>query len=155
MSIQYLKQSRYQLSSVVFGVSCQQFSTTISNRIGREREIVGLASGESSRACESHEICGHYVAVGDLVKFKAVVLEEGGVDTKIKEVKIRDGSESCHIGLLSRTIVHGSQKEQVTNKFGQVLELYKSSNEMTKKRKNAWLCGVASFRLLDDIQHME
>jgi hypothetical protein len=43
----------------------------------------------------------------------------------------------------------------MTNKFGEVLELYKDSNDMTKKRKNARLCGVASFRLLDDIHHME
>jgi hypothetical protein len=46
--------------------------------MGYDGEIVGLASGESGRACESHEICGHHVAVGDLVKFKVVVLEEEG-----------------------------------------------------------------------------
>jgi hypothetical protein len=46
----------------------------------------------SSVARESHEICGHHVAVGDLVRFKVVVLEEeeGGLETKIKAVKIRD-----------------------------------------------------------------
>jgi hypothetical protein len=77
------------------------------------------------------------------------------VETKIKTVKIRNGTESCHIGFLPRHIVHGSQKEQMANKFGQVLELYKDSNDMTKKRKNARLGGVASFRLLDDIQHTE
>jgi hypothetical protein len=102
--------------------------------MGRDGEIVGLASGESGRACESHEICGHHVAVGDLVKFKVVVLEEeGGLETKIKAVKIRDGTESCHIGFLPRHIVYGGKKEQITNKFGQVLELYKDSNDMTKK----------------------
>jgi hypothetical protein len=79
----------------------------------------------------------------------------GGLETKIKAVKIRDGTESCHIGFLPRHIVYGGKKEQITNKFGQVLELYKDSNDMTKKRKNDRLCGVASFRLLDEIQHME
>jgi hypothetical protein len=77
------------------------------------------------------------------------------VETKIKSVKIRDGTEICHIGFLPRHIVYGGQKEQITNIFDQVLELYKDSNDMTKKRKNARLCGVASFRLLDEIQHME
>jgi hypothetical protein len=57
----------------------------------------------------------------------------GGLDTKIKAFKIRDGTESCHIGFLPRHIVYGVQKEQITNKFGQVLELYKDSNDMTKK----------------------
>jgi hypothetical protein len=70
------------------------------------------------------EICGHHVAVGDLVKFKVVVLEEeGGLETNIKAVKIRDGTESCHIGFLPRHIVYGGEKEQITNKFGQVLRL--------------------------------
>jgi hypothetical protein len=77
------------------------------------------------------------------------------VETKIKAVKIRDGTESCHIGFLPRHIAHASQKEEMANKFGQVLELHKDSNDMTNKRNNAWLCGVAYFRLLDDIQHME
>jgi hypothetical protein len=62
--------------SVVF--SCHLLSTTISNRMGRDGEIVGLGSGESDRACESHDICGNHVSVGDLVKFKVVVLEDGG-----------------------------------------------------------------------------
>jgi hypothetical protein len=124
--------------------------------MGRDGEIVGLASGESGRACESHEICGHHLAVGDLVKFKVVVLEqEGEVETKIKVIKIRDGTEGCHVGFLPRHIVHGSRMEEVSDKFGQVLELYKESNDMTKKRKNSRLFGVASFRLLDDIQNME
>ena len=124
--------------------------------MGRDGEIVGLASGESGRACESHEICGHHLAVGDLVKFKVVVLEqEGEVETKIKVIKIRDGTEGCHIGFLLRHIVHGSRKEEVSDKFGQVSELYKESNDMTKKRKKSRLFGVASFCLLDDIQNME
>jgi hypothetical protein len=77
------------------------------------------------------------------------------VETKIKAVKIGDGTESCHISFLPRHIVYGGKKEQMTNKFGKVLELYKDNNDMTKKRMNARLIGVASFRLLDDIQHME
>jgi hypothetical protein len=43
--------------------------------MGRNGEIVRLASGESGRACESHDIRTHHVAVGDLVKFKVFVLE--------------------------------------------------------------------------------
>jgi hypothetical protein len=57
----------------------------------------------------------------------------GGLETNIKAVKIRDGTEICHIGFLPRHIVYGGKKEQITNKFVQVLELYKDSNDMTKK----------------------
>jgi hypothetical protein len=35
------------------------------------------------------------------------------------------------------------------------LDLYKDFNDMTKQRKNRRLFGVASFRLLEDIQDME
>jgi hypothetical protein len=42
--------------------------------MGRDREIFGLASGESGGDCDSHEIYGHQVAVGDFVKFKVVKL---------------------------------------------------------------------------------
>jgi hypothetical protein len=137
-------------------VGCHRLSLTISNIMGRDGEIVGLASGESGRACESHEIWWHHVAVRDLIKFKVVLLEEEGVlETKIKAVKIRDGTESCHIGFLPQHIVYGGQKEQMTNKFGQLLELYKYTNDMANKRKNSRRCGVAYFHLLDDIQHME
>jgi hypothetical protein len=44
----------------------------------RDKEVFGLASGESGHTCENHEICGHHVAVRDLVKFTVVVLEEEG-----------------------------------------------------------------------------
>ena len=90
------------------------------------------------------------------MKFKVVVVEENGeMETKMKVVKIRDGTESCHVGFLPRHILHGSRKEKFENQFGQVLELYKESNDMTKQRKNARLFGVASVRLLGDIQNME
>jgi hypothetical protein len=46
---------------------------------------------------------GDHVAVGELVKPKVVVLEvDGEVETKIKVVKIRDGTESCHVRFLPR-----------------------------------------------------
>jgi hypothetical protein len=98
-------------------------------------------------------VCGELLAVGDFTKFKLIVIE---VDDKEEEaIKIQDGTESCHVGFLPHHFVHGRRKEAAVNKFGQVLELYKNSNDMTKQRKNIRLLGVASFRLLDDIQEVE
>jgi hypothetical protein len=54
-------------------------TSTINNRMLMGGEIIGiLASGESGLSCESHEVCGEYVAVGDLVKFKLVVIDVDG-----------------------------------------------------------------------------
>jgi hypothetical protein len=53
-------------------------------------------------------------------------------------VKVRDGTEGYHIGVLPWHIVHGIRKEGVANKCGQLLELYKESNAMTKKGR---ICG--------------
>jgi hypothetical protein len=82
-------------------------------------------------------VCGELLAVGDLVKFKLVVLEvDGEEEEEIKAIKIRDGTESCHVGFLPRHFVDERRKEAVANKFGQVSELYKNLNDMTKQRKN-------------------
>jgi hypothetical protein len=67
------------------------------------------------------------------------------LETKIKVVKIRDGTETCHAGFLPRHIVHGSQKEEVANKFGQVLVLYKESNGMTKKGRSLGFVALLPF----------
>jgi hypothetical protein len=98
--------------------------------MGLHGEIFGLASGGS------HKICGQHVTVGDLIEFKVVVLEEdGGLETNIKAVNIRDGTESCQVCFLPRHIFNWIQKEEMSNKFGQGLELYKDSNDMTKKER--------------------
>jgi hypothetical protein len=98
-------------------------------------------------------VCGELLGVGDLVKFKLVVIEVD--DDEQEAIKIRDDMESCHVGFLPRYFVHGRRKESVANKCCPVLELYKNSNDMTKQRKNRRLFGVTSFRLLDDIQEVE
>jgi hypothetical protein len=73
----------------------------------------------------------------------------------IKVIKIWDGTEGCHVRLLPRHIDYGSRKDKLTNKFAQVLKLYKESEDFTKKRKNHRLVGVDSCCLLDDIQDLE
>jgi hypothetical protein len=81
---------------------------TINIIMGCNGEIVGLARGYSGGSCESHDIYGHHVAVGDLVNFKVVVLEvevevevevEGEVEVEV-ETKISDITKICHVGFL-------------------------------------------------------
>jgi hypothetical protein len=118
--------------------------------------IIGIAIGEIGYSCEIHKVCVEHVGVGDLVKFKIVVIEvDGEGEGASKAIKIRDGAESCNVGFLSHHFIYGRRKEALVNKCGQVLDLYKDSNNMTKKRKNRRLFIVTSFCLLDDIQDME
>jgi hypothetical protein len=107
-------------------------------------EIVDLEGEEGGRFCESRDVCGNHLAVGDLVKFKvtrSLVGEEEKV--VIKVTKIWDGNETCLVGFLPRHIGYGSRKDNLRNKYAQVLELSKESANFTKKRKNRHLVGVA------------
>jgi hypothetical protein len=66
-------------------------------------------------------------------------------------IKIKDGTEACHVVFLQIYIVKGARKEELTNAYGQVILLYKDSTIEMMKRKNKQLLGMASFRLLADI----
>jgi hypothetical protein len=82
----------------------------------RDGEIVGLESSTNGRSCGSHECCGKHLCVGDLVVFCLVILEGGGdgQDTEaMKVIKIKDGTEVCHVGFLQRYIVKGARKEKI------------------------------------------
>jgi hypothetical protein len=98
-------------------------------------------------------VCGNHLAVGDLVKFKVTISLVGEKEeVVIKNIKIRDGNETCLVGFLPQHICYGSRNDTLRNKYAQVLELYKESADFTKKRKNRCLVGVASYRLFDNIQ---
>jgi hypothetical protein len=132
-------------------------SVTIPDEV-RDGEIVGLESSTNERSCGSHECCGKHLCVGDLVIFRLVILE-GGIDGQdtytMKLIKIKDETEACHIGFLQRYIVKGAMKEKFTNDYGQVILLYKDSTIEMMKRNNKRLLGMASFRLLADINITE
>jgi hypothetical protein len=77
-------------------------------------EIVGLESSTNRCSCGSHECCGKHLCVGDFVRFRLVILEgdDDGQDTEaITVIKIKDGTEACHVGFLHRYIVKGSRRE--------------------------------------------
>jgi hypothetical protein len=95
----------------------------------KDGDTIGIARGESGRSCESHEVCGEHVAVGDWVTFKLVVIEvDGDEEEAINAINILYGTESCRVGFLPCQFVHGRRNKEVVNKFGQVLDFYKDSN---------------------------
>jgi hypothetical protein len=105
----------------------------------RDGEIVGLESSTNGRSCGSHEWCWKHLFVGDFVRFRLVILEGDGdgQDTEaVKVIKIKDGTEACHLGFLQSYIVKGSRKKELANAYGQVILLYKDSKIEMMKRKN-------------------
>jgi hypothetical protein len=80
----------------------------------RDGDIVGLESSTNGRSFGSHEACGKHLCEGYLVRFRLVILEGAGdvQDTEaMKVIKIKDGTESCHVGFIQRYIVKGARKE--------------------------------------------
>jgi hypothetical protein len=121
----------------------------------KDGEIVGLKASNNGRSCVSHDCCGIHLNLDDLVRFRFTIIErEGRTEQAVKAVQIRDGTETCTVGFLPTNIVqvHG---DKYIDKFAQIIELYDCSESEVKKRKSQRNCGIASFRLLDDIPKQE
>ena len=102
-----------------------------------------------------HDCCGEHIYPDYLIRFKLSVVDvDGKTEEAIKVVRVRDGTESCTIGFLPRNIVK-SGKDRFVGKFAQIIELYEHSDNTTMRRKSNRNKGVASFRLLKDIQEQE
>jgi hypothetical protein len=120
-------------------------------------EIVGLNYGTNGRSCCSHDVCGVSLEPGDLVRFKATVIsrtsKDGSTVTEnaLKVVKVVDGCETCHVGFIA-TVAVVSSRSRFEDKFGQVVELYKDSPNSAVRHKDCEGGGLASFRLLDNVQ---
>jgi hypothetical protein len=124
--------------------------------MSRGGEIVGIEGEEGGRFCERHYVCGNQLAVGDLVKFKVTMSLVGEEEEMvIKVINIWDGNDTYHVSFLPWHIGYGIRKDNLRNKYAHVIELCKESSYFTKKRKKRRLVGVASYRLLDDIQDLE
>jgi hypothetical protein len=83
--------------------------------IGRDGEIVGLKSGTNGGSCEEYLSCDASLHVGDLVRFRLVMLEvQGGAPFEALQVlKIKYGTEGCHVGFTSKAHIKRSKKKRV------------------------------------------
>ena len=74
----------------------------------------------------------------------------------IKVVLVWDGTKLCTVGFLSKSIVAVEKdRERYIGRFAQVIELYDHSTNKTMSLRSTRSMGVASFRLLEDIQEQE
>jgi hypothetical protein len=115
-------------------------------------EIVGLHSNSNGRSCCQHRCCGEHVQVGDVLRLvKCVVTIKSQPEEAVKLVKIADGTDCCTVGFVPRVFSRMPRVEQNINKFVQVVELYKDSENTYKNKLSAKNFGVASVVCLDDI----
>jgi hypothetical protein len=82
-------------------------------------------------------------------------VQGGAPDEALKVLKIKDGTEGCHVGFLRRHILKGARRNEFKIAFWQIILLYKDSTVEVLRRKNDRLLGVSSFRLLSGIQLSE
>jgi hypothetical protein len=124
---------------------------------GRHGEILGLKLGINCRSCGAHFLCGASLHVGDFVRFDLVMMEvEIGADVEsLKVIKIKDGTKGWHVGLLTRHILKGARRNEFKDAFLQAILLYQDSMVEVLRCNNDRLLGVASFRLMYDIQVSE
>ena len=122
----------------------------------RDGEIFGINGSTNGRSCESHDCCGSRLMPDDLIRFKLTVIDTGirKNEEAIKAVRVRDGTETCTVGFLPRSLVV-CRKERFVGQFAQIIELYGMSENKTMRRKSHQNKGIASFRLLDEIQEQE
>ena len=129
--------------------------------VASDGEILGLRASGNGRSCVQHSCCGMVVAPNDIIRFKTTVIDgvnqnEGIPEEAIKAVLVRDGTELCTVGFLSKAIVVAERKkERYVGRFAQVIELYDLSTNATMAVKSKRNMGIASFRLLDDIQDQD
>jgi hypothetical protein len=121
----------------------------------RDGEIVGVLKGTNGRSCTAHLVCGEHLRAGDLICFRSVVVDvDGSTEDAIAAVRILDGTQTCIVGFLPRSIVKRRGGEFPT-KYAQIIELYAESDNPVLRRKSNMNFGIASFRMLDDIQQQE
>jgi hypothetical protein len=83
-----------------------------------------------------------------------VVDVDGDTECAIAAVCILDGTETCIVGFLPCSIVK-RRGDEIGTKYAQIIELYAESDNPVLRQKSNLNFGVASFRMLDDIQQQE
>ncbi|KAF0707579.1 hypothetical protein AaE_013542 [Aphanomyces astaci] len=115
-------------------------------------DIVGCSSGEGTRSCPAHEVCGDSLAVNDVVVFRYEVmrLNADGLEETLKVYKIIGAEQLCHVGFLPRRLVN--TKAKYANKFAIVVEDYRVDNSASKRNRSNRCLGLVRAVLMDHIE---
>ena len=114
-------------------------------------EIVGLLSSTNGRSCTLHDCCGKEVEVGDVLRLVACTVSvDGVVEEALKLVRVLDGVDQCTVAFVPRVLMSLPAVKNHINKFVQVSELYKESENSYKRDKSYKNCGMAKVSTLDE-----
>ncbi len=115
-------------------------------------DIVGVASGEGTRSCTCHAVCGDCVGVNDLVVFKleVVVSSNGMLEEVMKVHRLVDAQVLCHIGYLPVRLLR--LKEQFKDKIAVVVDDYRNCASLSKRSRSARNHGILKAVLIEHLQ---
>ena len=78
------------------------------------------------------------------------------LEEAMKAVLVQDGTEQSTVGFLSKSIIAVEKNEtRYTGRFALVIELYNYLTNKNMSLKSKRNMGIASLRLLEDIQVQE
>ena len=109
-------------------------------------DVVGIESSNRGRKCEEHDPCGVVVQKDTLLRFRAVQIDEDGMETTaLAAYWVTDGVDRCRVGFLRRHLI--PHKDQYDGKLGQVVEVFNNKSESpsdrAKHKRNMGCCRVA------------
>ncbi|KAJ3314640.1 hypothetical protein HDU76_002364 [Blyttiomyces sp. JEL0837] len=119
-------------------------------------EIVGLRRSENGRSCPIHpEACGVAVDLGSLIHLKMVTVDlgDGRLRWAVACVLFENGGEGCRVGFLPLVMVH--VREQLHNRFAQVVELYRNHENKAHRAFDYHNHGAGQLLLLDAVPDFE
>jgi hypothetical protein len=118
-------------------------------------KICGLSANSNGWSCTSHENCGLFIKVNNILRLKeCIVIINNQPEPAIKLVKIAKGSETCTIGFIPRMYYKLPKVKNSINGQLQVVSLYKDGTTC-KKHKDHANKGMASCVFMDDIPMLE
>ena len=108
-----------------------------------EIEICGLHSTTNDRICKDHHpSCGSFLALGDIVTFKEVVLANGETAAAVHSI-----DWGCRVGFVSKSYSEIWPALVGEPTYGFVVELYAQAEEKHVRRISYQQKGVAHLRL--------
>jgi hypothetical protein len=119
-------------------------------------EIVGLLGSTNGRSCNLHDACGSQVHVGDVVRLKRTLVNVAdGSEEAICCVLVRGGRETCTVAFIPRALHSFKPILDHINSHAQVIEMYVTSHNTQKRRKNHQNMGMAGCVFIDTIPQVE